>query len=136
MTRPRILEVEVEGRGPFPIDMLRYDGCYPVREAEDSYHGVGLREPECYEGVRRVRLYTVRERLTVDRWRSFGWKVVAGPYAPGEEKKAPPMGRTTVEQVIEVVSEVLGHRFDPEAPSHVQKRVALRDRLAAILGGS
>lgn len=71
----RVLEYEVEGRGPFPVDMLRYDASWPVREAEDSYQGIGLREPECYEGTRVVRLRTIRPKLTEERWRSFGWKI-------------------------------------------------------------
>lgn len=61
--------------------MLRYDACWPVREAEDSFNGIGLREPECYDGTRVVRLRTVRQKLTTDRWRSFGWKVKTEPYA-------------------------------------------------------
>lgn len=75
----RIQEFEVEGRGPFPLDMLRYDGCFPVR-GEDAT-SIGLREPECYEETRSVRLRTVRPKLTEDRWRSFGWKIKTPLYA-------------------------------------------------------
>lgn len=75
----RVLEFEVEGRGPFPLDMLRYDGCFPVRSEDAS--SIGLREPECYEAARTIRLRTVRPKLTPDRWRSFGWKVRTEPYA-------------------------------------------------------
>lgn len=75
MPAVKIQEFEVEGRGPFPVDMLRYDACWPVRENEDSFKGISLREPECYDGERVVRLRTIAPSLTEGRWRSFGWKI-------------------------------------------------------------
>lgn len=67
----------VRGSGRFPIDMLRYDGCWPF-QSTDSFaithsftweHG-----PEPYE----VRLETWQGKPTVGRWRSFGWDVKEG----------------------------------------------------------
>ena len=75
MPAVKIQEFEVEGRGPFPVDMLRYDACWPVREEEDSCNGIALREPDCYEAPRVVRLRTIRPKLTEGRWRSFAWAI-------------------------------------------------------------
>lgn len=59
----------VSGAGEFPIDMLRYDACWPASEADSS--------EITSNGLRRVAL---RHRslfpLTPGRWNSFGWKIV------------------------------------------------------------
>lgn len=63
----------VEGRGQFPLDMLRYDACYPA----DS-DTVSQIDAEDEPGKRRrVRLLTSRDTPpTSDRWSSFGWRVI------------------------------------------------------------
>lgn len=62
----------VFGNGNFPIDMLRYDGCYPAF-AEASYNIRTAR------ATRRVDLETYSDSTqwvpTVDRWVTFGWSV-------------------------------------------------------------
>lgn len=69
--------IVVEGSGDFPIDMLRYDSCYPASEVDSAMmmHG---------EGLRQITLMCHRERglkiATRDRWLSFTWRVI-------EEKK-------------------------------------------------
>lgn len=74
------LVFEVQGRGNFPFDMLRYDSCCPDR-SEDAAEMSGY-DTE----VRTVRLRRfARDKKagpTVERWRSFGWSVVPG--TPGE----------------------------------------------------
>jgi len=70
----------VEGAGTFPIDMLRYDACYPATEA-DSWAADWNME----SGRRRV---TLKHRVSkdenlnnypnADRWRSFTWTIVPG----------------------------------------------------------
>jgi hypothetical protein len=75
---------EVEGVGPFPFDMLRYDGCYPA-SSEDAT-AMGRSNPKI---ARRVRLTTLRGFLpdvnpanvgpTTARWLSFGWRVTGWP---------------------------------------------------------
>ncbi len=67
--RPDIYEFEVEGSGRFPFDMLRYDTCWPAREAEDSYELANDRE------FRKIRLRGLRPP-TIARWHSFDWGVV------------------------------------------------------------
>lgn len=65
----------VEGNGVFPLDMLRYDACWPYTESQDStalggaWHDAKLR---------RVVLQTNSPTApTEGRWKSFGWRVVA-----------------------------------------------------------
>ncbi len=61
----------VEGSGSFPLDMLRYDGCYP-RDSNAVSHMIS-KEP------RQIDLTTVMPgkdwQPTSARWSSFGWSV-------------------------------------------------------------
>ena len=71
-------EFEVTGKGHFPIDMLRYDRCFPA-DAESST-AIAVEMPNLYVDRvgRLVRIATsivVAERITLKRWESFGWKV-------------------------------------------------------------
>lgn len=63
----------VEGRGLFPIDMLRYDHCYPASE-QDSY-AINQRED-----VRQVKVIMMTDSklmpFTERRWESFTWRLV------------------------------------------------------------
>ena len=54
-----------EGSGDFPIDMLRWDECYPAREA-DSYAIQST-------GNRYVIVSKRGGQFTLSRWRSFCW---------------------------------------------------------------
>jgi len=69
-------EFEVEGFGEFPVDMLRYDSCWPA-SGEDAFQiGNGS-----WENQRRtVRLRCWRSKgqpvATIARWDSFTWRVV------------------------------------------------------------
>lgn len=64
----------VEGRGSFPIDMLRYDSCWPTSEIDA---GLVARSFERRQGVRRVETISITgmRAPTDGRWESFGWKV-------------------------------------------------------------
>ena len=65
----------VEGSGMFPVDMLRYDACWPAT-TEDVIH-MALGSPIARSKQRRVALFTnAQNRPTVGRWESFGWKIV------------------------------------------------------------
>lgn len=83
--KPYMHEFEVEGVGPFPLDMLRYDHCWPARESEDV---ATMHKMSTYEGAtrlkrQRIRLKTVWEKAwqpTTARWISFGWRVVDGSH--------------------------------------------------------
>ena len=78
MRYAKIVTFTVEGSGYFPVDMLRYDACYPARE-EDSHATIFA------DDLRRV---TLKHRVLKDevltgfpcegRWKSFTWRVVPG----------------------------------------------------------
>jgi hypothetical protein len=57
----------VEGRGSFPIDMLRYDRCTPY-EQEDVHWMEGTVQRSC-------KLVSHVAPPTKERWNSFGWSV-------------------------------------------------------------
>jgi len=68
------IKFTVEGRGDFPLDMLRYDRCFP-RTGMDC-------DTITYTGeVRQVTLVALNRvnrfwAPTEGRWLSFGWSVV------------------------------------------------------------
>jgi hypothetical protein len=66
----------VTGRGKFPLDMLRYDRCYPATEPD-----VGVIEWSSWPRKREhFKVDLVKPdggEPTVARWDSFGWKVVS-----------------------------------------------------------
>lgn len=61
------------GHGRFPIDMLRYDQCWPLTE-DDSYEIVNSL---WYDTLAQftVALVTNKKEPTDKRWISFGWEV-------------------------------------------------------------
>ena len=68
MTKARSMtQFIVEGSGVFPMDMLRYDACWPAVGASAEL----IR----YKGKRTITLNTWNVGITPDRWRSFGWTV-------------------------------------------------------------
>ena len=70
-------EATVEVRGAFPVDMLRYDRCYPASEEDAKAIAQSLAERgrEPYR-VELKALSLSREHWTRARWRSFGAVVV------------------------------------------------------------
>jgi len=79
-TKVTATQFTVIGRGVFPLDMLRYDGCYPKLETDTITIGKdGLREVEL---PKTLNWGTPHELLkvwvpTVGRWNSFGWAVLS-----------------------------------------------------------
>ena len=75
----KIVTFTVEGGGNFPVDMLRYDACYPATE-KDSY----LMYVDGFDlGIRKVTLkHRVLKEENLDgyptlmRWNSFTWSVI------------------------------------------------------------
>lgn len=66
----------VEGTGYFPVDMLRYDHCYPQRET-DSISIVTM-DPFKEKTIVNVSRFTERNMPWTDkRWESFGWRIIA-----------------------------------------------------------
>lgn len=63
------IEYVVEGDGDFPIDMLRFDLCWPATERDAMVVG--------YRGKRTVMIRGLKVP-TEGRWASFGWTVPEG----------------------------------------------------------
>lgn len=66
---------KVCSKGYFPMDMLRYDACFPSRSEDAAMISEYTKE------IVTVELETYHDSQrdghpTVDRWRSFGWTVV------------------------------------------------------------
>lgn len=70
----------VEGTGQFPLDMLRYDRCFPAKgEDAISMANDHIRVP------RRIQLdvrhpFKGDRMVTRERWASFGWTLVQIDY--------------------------------------------------------
>ncbi len=71
-----IYATPVAGVLPFPIDMLRYDACWPASEEDSHLIECTLRHETDHRVL--VTVYHRRYLLTAVRWESFGWSVV-GP---------------------------------------------------------
>ena len=65
------------GYGTFPMDMLRYDCCWPA----DTTSALNVGRIVETQGVRDeqpdITLLTWQTGITPDRWASFGWTVVS-----------------------------------------------------------
>lgn len=77
------VEFTVEGSGEFPVDMLRYDACYPATEALDvpaiaASYANESNLPRKRRVVLRVKplMGEKHVNLTPDRWASFGWRFI------------------------------------------------------------
>lgn len=71
----------VEGNLGFPMDMLRYDACYPfdqhsVDQISDSHEAYNWRD----KATDKLRVFKVTlvslQSPTEARWESFGWRVL------------------------------------------------------------
>lgn len=72
--RMRSSRFTVAGVGAFPLDMLRYDRCFPQTQVDvaamSRVRGERVARHVCLESV------SVGDpRPTLRRWESFGWKV-------------------------------------------------------------
>jgi hypothetical protein len=71
------------GTTPFPVDMLRYDRCYPLREIDSVTIGANISDPWSRENtedqiflVKYSEKSDVKGQFTTARWDSFGWLVM------------------------------------------------------------
>lgn len=68
----------VAGNGPFPMDMLRYDECWPQGAGDAAAIALDTTNLRARESRRCVVLRTDRKLgATIGRWRSFGWNVIS-----------------------------------------------------------
>lgn len=69
-----VTDFTVEGRGVFPIDMLRSDECWPADG--DAVMAMNASFGDFSRDHRHVKLRThIRGGPTIARWKSFGWRV-------------------------------------------------------------
>lgn len=68
----------VVGSGSFPVDMLRYDACWPRdQDAVAAFHESGERgyTRSVWLSRHEVERPAGFGGVTIDRWASFGWRV-------------------------------------------------------------
>lgn len=71
----KVMTFVVEGSGAFPLDMLRYDSCFP--SAGDDVAAMDVRGKRRVTLSRHVASFAEANRvLTPARWASFGWQVL------------------------------------------------------------
>ncbi len=76
-----IREYRVAGHGDFPVDMLRYDSCWPA-DGDSAFKLVLPLYEQTNDGqrnwLRKTRVLRLRSysNPTDARWSSFGWMVV------------------------------------------------------------
>jgi hypothetical protein len=70
----------VEGALSFPVDMLRYDGCFPADETQSHIINRTMdgSTGKVQVKVARYRRSDMTLHPTVGRWNSFGWQYVEG----------------------------------------------------------
>jgi hypothetical protein len=61
----------VAADSPFPLDMLRYDRCWPAT-SQDAV--ALLRDPARATRVHLRRWISAPDVVPTERWRSFGWR--------------------------------------------------------------
>ena len=89
---------QVEGRDEFPINMLHYDQCWPERELDS-----GLIQRH---GENRIILVRGDRTVgpTVDRWKSYGWKVLTINGTPLLPAKTEPVAKKKI-VIVKVIFE-------------------------------
>ena len=69
----KIYSISVKGVVNFPIDMLRYDSCWPV--SQDDAAQITASFGHRHDENQPVRLNSY-QKPTPERWKSFGWNVL------------------------------------------------------------
>lgn len=67
-------QVSFQGLGIFPLDMLRYDRCWPAGPSDVAMVGYEINDLR----VVSVRAYSENKNMpfTEARWASFGWHLI------------------------------------------------------------
>jgi hypothetical protein len=64
--------IEVTGRGKFPIDMLRYDQCFPLYDSDTEIMRHPINEPQI---VALGHWGPSSWKPTASRWKGYHWTV-------------------------------------------------------------
>ena len=74
MATPHQNKAIIRGSGAFPLDMLRYDQCFPASEEDSRKIAQSIEDFYKRDWMIRVRKNSSHE-FTVGRWESFGCTV-------------------------------------------------------------
>lgn len=66
---------KVSGRFTFPVDMLRYDNCFPYMEKDSAEITKAMMVNVSSWEVTLQRFISYKDQPTIERWKSFGCKV-------------------------------------------------------------
>jgi hypothetical protein len=69
-----VCKYEVCGKGLFPVDMLRYDACWP--SSSDDALALLLCPVPCQPELPRTISLIAIQPPTKERWESFGWRLL------------------------------------------------------------
>lgn len=69
------MKFKVIGPAPFPVDMFRYNRCWPFG-MDDSITIEKTLNGEVDYPPGLIHLETDDDRVTEERWASFGWTVI------------------------------------------------------------
>lgn len=68
----------VEGRGSFPLDMLRYDHCWPSDSGSVKLIEAGMMPLAKARVIVLLRdVFDKEAQPEIRRWQSFGWRVTS-----------------------------------------------------------
>lgn len=95
--KPVVLKKTFRGRGPFPVDMLRYDCCWPASSEDVQTINTSFLEWKTPE-IRTVTVKKVPDKMgfTMERWKVYGWEEATGP-TPAQIQKAAAMLKAELE---------------------------------------
>lgn len=68
----------VSGAGSFPLDMLRYDCCFPNSPDDAANMHAKIRGNRTVTLIRNAATVADAMNVTEGRWASFGWIVTRG----------------------------------------------------------
>lgn len=71
--RMKLYLIQVTGSDIFPVDMLRYDHCWPRNSNDAAEMAASLMHFD--EPRKRTVTLASQQPATEARWRSFGWTV-------------------------------------------------------------
>jgi hypothetical protein len=67
--------ITVTGMTPFPIDMLRYDACWPASSVDSGKIDASIKRANAEPLEISLTVAAGYSGPTVARWASFGWSV-------------------------------------------------------------
>lgn len=72
-----MIHCKFRGSSAFPLDMLRYDVCWPT--SQEDVISISMSLDRAIPGEEYDISVTSEKKFTLERWVSFGWKKLVGP---------------------------------------------------------